>query len=256
MTRARPRLRLRPLAAAGAILVALGLTACGSGEPPEPEAPRPRPTPAVPTPTSTIAAPRPEERLGARLQRPTALRADPGGSVIAQLGERTEFGSSQVLLVVDHHESWLRVRSSELPNGRTGWIDADDATLLRETWAIEIDLSRRRLVLNHQGRPYHTATVAVGAPGTTTPVGEYGVTDRLRTGSPSSPYGCCVLALTGHQPNIPQDWPGGDRLAIHGTNAPASIGRAVSHGCVRVGDDDLRVLMARVPLGTPVRVRA
>lgn len=39
----------------------------------------------------------------------------------------------------------------------------------------------------------------------------------LVDGRAASPYGCCVLALTGRQPNVPQGWKGGNRLAIHGT---------------------------------------
>ena len=38
------------------------------------------------------------------------------------------------------------------------------------------------------------------------------VTDKLRVTDPGSPYGCCVLALTGHQTNLPDYCPGGDRL--------------------------------------------
>jgi lipoprotein-anchoring transpeptidase ErfK/SrfK len=82
------------------------------------------------------------------------------------------------------------------------------------------------------------------------------VTDKI-AGSRFGPYyGCCILALSGHQPNTPPGWTGGDRLAIHGTDAPATIGTPASAGCLRAADADLRPLMAKVPLGTPVFVRA
>ena len=45
-------------------------------------------------------------------------------------------------------------------------------------------------------------------------------------------YGCCILALSGHQDNLPAGWPGGDRLAIHGGSG---IGSADSAGCLRGG---------------------
>ena len=67
-------------------------------------------------------------------------------------------------------------------------------------------------------------------------------------------YGCCILALSARQTHLPAGWTGGDRIAIHGTNAPATIGRAVSTGCVHANDAALRYLMARVPLGTPVTI--
>ena len=49
-------------------------------------------------------------------------------------------------------------------------------------------------------------------------MGRFAVTDKLRTEDRAdSPYGCCALALTGHQTKLVPGWPGGDRLAIHGT---------------------------------------
>ena len=84
-------------------------------------------------------------------------------------------------------------------------------------------------------------------------VGHHGVTDTLRlTGD--GPYGCCAIALTARQRSVPQGWTGGDRVAIHGTNDPSSIGRAVSHGCLRTAEDDLRWLLARIPLGSHVEI--
>ena len=44
----------------------------------------------------------------------------------------------------------------------------------------------------------------------------------------------------------------GDGYAIHGTNAPSSIGRSVSHGCVRLLNRDIARLYELVPVGTPV----
>lgn len=46
----------------------------------------------------------------------------------------------------------------------------------------------------------------------------------------------------------------GDGYGIHGTDAPGSIGRSVSHGCVRVRNEDIETLFRIVPLGTPVYV--
>jgi len=59
---------------------------------------------------------------------------------------------------------------------------------------------------------------------------------------------------SGHQPNLPAGWIGGNRMAIHGT--PGSIGGAISHGCLRASDPDMVSLFARVPLGTPVFIHA
>ncbi|HEX6535867.1 MAG TPA: L,D-transpeptidase [Gemmatimonadaceae bacterium] len=44
----------------------------------------------------------------------------------------------------------------------------------------------------------------------------------------------------------------GDGYALHGTDDPMSIGRAVSHGCVRLRNEDIDYLYSIVPVGTPV----
>ncbi len=44
----------------------------------------------------------------------------------------------------------------------------------------------------------------------------------------------------------------GDGYGLHGTDVPSSIGRAVSHGCVRMRNEDIRVLYQKVTIGTPV----
>jgi len=46
----------------------------------------------------------------------------------------------------------------------------------------------------------------------------------------------------------------GDGYAIHGTNKPETIGRSVSHGCVRMKNEDIERLYPMVPLGTPVYI--
>ena len=46
----------------------------------------------------------------------------------------------------------------------------------------------------------------------------------------------------------------GDGYALHGTNNPSSIGQAVSHGCVRLRNEDIAFLYQIVPVGTPVYI--
>ena len=51
------------------------------------------------------------------------------------------------------------------------------------------------------------------------------------------------------------DWPGGGVVGVHGTNEPWLIPGAVSHGCVRVKDPDIRRLSRKLYIGTPVEIR-
>jgi hypothetical protein len=46
----------------------------------------------------------------------------------------------------------------------------------------------------------------------------------------------------------------GDGYALHGTDVPSSIGRSVSHGCVRLRNEDIETLYQLVPVGTPVYI--
>ena len=62
-----------------------------------------------------------------------------------------------------------------------------------------------------------------------------------------------ALGLSGFSPVL-KNWPGGGRMAIHGTAHPDDRGLMVSHGCVRVYNDDM-VDLRRVPLGTPVVIK-
>jgi lipoprotein-anchoring transpeptidase ErfK/SrfK len=184
------------------------------------------------------------------------MRDSPGGRVVARVGRRTEFGTRRVLAVTARRDGWLRVTASERQNGEHGWIRASAARLGSTDVWIRVDRSRRELTLRRDKRVLRRLPVAVGRSGTETPLGRFAVTDRLRTTSPSSPYGCCALALSGHQTKLLPGWPGGDRLAIHATPNPETVGTPASLGCMRAHDEDIRVLMRRVPLGAPVVVVA
>jgi len=61
-------------------------------------------------------------------------------------------------------------------------------------------------------------------------------------GAPNNPMGAAALTLRGGE------------YAIHGTNRPSSIGRFVSHGCIRMYNRDIDALYALVPVGAPVIV--
>ena len=65
-----------------------------------------------------------------------------------------------------------------------------------------------------------------------------------------------MLALSGHQPHLSQGWTGGDRIAVHGTDAPGTIGAAASLGCLHAGDRDMRRLMRYATLGARVTITA
>lgn len=243
-------LRVTPLVLL--LLVAGALAGCG-GDDGAPALIRPMPAAQVAAPERAAATPAP---VSARLTRPTMLRDEPGGRMLTRLTRRTEFDGATVLAVARREGDWLGVRAPERPNGQLAWIPADAAKLERQPYRLRIDLSRRELVVLDVGdeEVVLRAPVAVGRPGNDTPTGTFGVTDRLEPENAAGPYGCCILALSGRQPNLAPGWVGGDRLAIHATTDVASVGTAASGGCPRATNETMRELMEIIPLGAPVKI--
>jgi hypothetical protein len=227
------------------------LTGSAPGDGPATGAAGPRATP----PPTLLGRPRhgtafaiAHVRKGARVD----LESAPGGPVVARLGDRTEFGSPASFSVVATKPGWLGVTAPEMPNGELAWIARDPlkVDVYWTRWSIHADLSARRLELRYGKKAVARFPVTIGGSGTETPPGRYGVTDGISF-EESPYYGCCALALSGHQTReLPAGWIGGNRLAIHGT--PGVVGNAESLGCIRATDETLRYLFRRVPLGTPV----
>jgi lipoprotein-anchoring transpeptidase ErfK/SrfK len=236
----------QPGTGAPAVSTAVSLTPVPS----HPSAPvKPRVTTALPV------APGPGA-IVAILLHSTALRAAPHGRRVAHLTTKTQFGSRETMLVVRHVPGWLGVVATQAGNGKVGWIPLSAVSLVRVDWELKVSLKARRLTVLEGGKVLKRYTVAIGQPAAPTPTGRFAVTDRLTTGDPSGPYGCCILALSAHSPHAIQGWEGGDRIAIHSTPEVSSIGEAVSHGCLRLTIAEGRWLLGHVPLGTPALISA
>jgi len=186
----------------------------------------------------------------------TTLYKKPGGAARIKLSSRTEWGSPRILGVIRRRGDWISVQAPELDNGEVAWMESRRARLDCVHWAMRANLKKRRLYVQHNGKTMRRFVIAVGRPGNSTPRGRFSVTDKLRVTDPGSPYGCCVLALSGHQTNLPPSWPGGDRLAVHATTDLTSLGEAASLGCMRVTSAQARWMINTIPLGTPLFVKA
>jgi L,D-transpeptidase catalytic domain len=192
----------------------------------------------------------------ATINRAATLYRDPGGERRLRIGPKTEWGSERVMGVVSQRGDWLGVQASELKNGEVAWIQRDRVKLDCVQWSIQADLSKHTVTVQHDGKTVKKVKVAIGRAENPTPKGRFSVTDRLAVKGGDPTYGCCVLALTGHQTHLPAYWPGGDRLAIHATNDESSIGHAVSLGCMRAPATQARWLIDHIPLGTPVFIHS
>jgi L,D-transpeptidase catalytic domain len=199
------------------------------------------------------STPAPATSQVARTDQELTVYGAAGGAPVTVLTPTTGFGSPRALMVVAEEGDWLEVALPVRPNGSTGWIRRGDVELRSVDEAIVVDLTARTLTLYDAGAEVLTAPVAIGAGGTPTPVGRFYVVDKLDTGDPTSAYGQFALGLSAFA--VLTEFAGGDgQVGIHGTNDPASIGRAVSHGCIRVPNEVAAQLSATINLGTPVTV--
>ncbi len=114
--------------------------------------------------------------------------------------------------------------------------------MFRPAYTIVINRSLHRLTLFKDNIAYKNYTVAVGKPSTPTPTGTFSIINRAI--NPGGPFGARWLGL-----NIPN----GD-YGIHGTNNPASIGKNVSNGCIRMYNDQVIELSNLVSIGTVVKI--
>jgi len=80
------------------------------------------------------------------------------------------------------------------------------------------------------------------------------VNQRLVPADASGPFGPGAIGISAFS-EVLTGWTQGGPIAIHGTNRPELLGRAVSNGCIRVRNDLLQRLFDRTRAGTPVTVR-
>lgn len=242
-------------ATAAALAATLGLVACAGSARSSNVAADTAPT-LNPAPADAVsAAPAaPGVTEVARPTGPVQVFASPTGASTLTLPPTTSFGSARSLVVIGRADGWLNVLLPTRPNGSIGWIRADGVAVRTVATEVRVDLSDRSLEVLDRGSSILQAAVAVGTAATPTPPGRFFVVDKVDTGSSSSAYGPFALGLSGYS-NVLDQFGGGDgQIAIHGTNAPASIGTAASFGCIRVPNDVVTRLADLLALGTPVLI--
>jgi lipoprotein-anchoring transpeptidase ErfK/SrfK len=169
-----------------------------------------------------------------------------------------ELGSPLVLLAVEQRGDWYRVLLPTRPNGSSAWLPTSVVTPSAPAYEVELSLAALELkvVRIDDGAVVLTSPIGIGKPSSPTPTGLYFVRDHFPTdGAPDHPYGPFAFGLSGHS-DAPMPPGVGDRIAIHGTNQPASIGAAMSNGCPHVPNDIALDLIPYLSLGTPVTITA
>ena len=217
--------------------------------------PRPKPLP------SASATEAPAQRwLVAKATQPLIayVKPDENSKVRATLDKVTLTGSPMVLLVHQVKDvggaTWYYVSLPVPPNGSRGWIKQGGVSIYAVTTRIVVDLSARTLTVWDSGAIVGTYPVAVGMPSLPTPTGSFYINLKLRPSDPGGVYGPLALGTSAFQPKL-SSWPGGGIVGIHGTNEDSLIGKAVSHGCIRMHNRDIKKVDDVVIVGSPLLIQ-
>jgi L,D-transpeptidase catalytic domain len=201
----------------------------------------------------------PRRAFGAAARGRLGVYDVPGGLVVARFGRLNPNGVPTVFGIVGRRvgrdcATWYRVRLPRKPNGRMGWIRARDVDVGQVRTRIVVDLSERLVTVYRDGRVLLRTRAAIGSTATPTPVGSFYVDQRLLAGDARGPFGPGAVGIAAYS-EVLTGWAQGGPIAIHGTNRPDLIGRAVSNGCLRVRNDVLLRIFRATLAGTPVRIQ-
>lgn len=213
--------------------------------PPPPAPPAPPPPPPTEAPATSLVA----DAMGSSVP----VYADPhGGPLVNRVAASNVLGQTEAFVVTDASvPGWYQVELPVKPNGTTGWIQASSVRTRTVTYYIRVHQSQFKLDLFNNGTLQQSFRVAVGAPSTPTPNGNFFVWATQSWNQ--APYAVGIFALSGFSPVL-DNWPGGGRAGIHGWQDTSILGTQASHGCVRMGPADFAQLMHSIPLGTPVEI--
>ncbi len=151
---------------------------------------------------------------------------------------------------------WAQVYLPVRPNGSTGWVKSTDVQFAVNAYRVEVTLSAFTLKVFKDGQQTEDIKVGVARDNTPTPGGLYYTTELIKTPNPSGAYGPYAYGLSGFSDTLTTFNGGPGQLGIHGTNEPEAIGTQVSHGCIRMANEDITRLARFLPLGTPVQIDA
>ena len=124
----------------------------------------------------------------------------------------------------------------------------------RAPWTVLVSIPDRQLAVLVNGIVVAGFPIAVGADDSPSPTGEFTIVNRV-----SNPdyYHEGLVIPAGKGNPVGTRWVGLSQkgYGIHGTNAPKSIGRAASHGCIRLRNRDMEELFGMLHVGDVVEIR-
>ena len=189
---------------------------------------------------------------------PVRARADRKAPVIARLSTRTPEGTRNLVLVLDRRRDgggrlWVRARLPTAGPDVSGWVPRSAlGGYGTVSTHLVVDVEALTATLYRDGKPIFETEVGVGRPENPTPTGEFYIRNKL-TRYANAFYGPVAFGTSARSPTL-TDWPAGGFVGIHGTNRPDILPGRVSHGCIRMRNDDIMALERLMPVGTPLTI--
>jgi lipoprotein-anchoring transpeptidase ErfK/SrfK len=213
---------------------------------------------AAPTPAHAGVVPRSQALVAVLHDHAARARPNPHAHRIDLVQARRPLTRVRTVLPVlaraGRGDAWLRVRLPGRPNSHTGWISAKGTRSTSTGWRIRVSLSKRRVSVYRDGRGIRSFRAVIGKPSTPTPRGSFFIEEALAISSyePGAPFALATSARS----NALQEFEGGPgQIALHGTqNISGSLGTAVSHGCIRLGTEEIAWLARRIGAGVPLTI--
>ena len=217
----------------------------------------------TPVPTSPPGAPAlpggptPLQSWTARIEFPVAARKTPGGRIVTHLEHVTPYTRRPAIYLVTgarrlkNGKVWIRIQLPMRPNGLNGWVPFGAVALRSQTTWIRISRRARTVTVFKAGVRVKAFRAAVGTGGTPTPSGLFAIQDVVPVTGLLGPY---ILVLTAHS-SVLKTFAGGEgTIGIHGWPDGGVLGKAVSHGCIRMARTGVRSLTLWARAGVPVQI--
>ena len=199
--------------------------------------------------------------LTATVARPS-LHSSPGGPVFTPTfnGQAlpavnpTVFGNPLVYRVLagEPGDPWAKVQVPARPNNTTAWVQTSQFQWGSSNQLLQINISNNTVTLFEGSNVLITTAAVTGKSSSPTPRAN-GWVEEIMAG-PSAAYGPRLISLGifsdalnsfGSRGAIP-------KIALHGTNNPSLMGQYASNGCIRVPNDVITQIAARVRVGSKV----
>ena len=172
---------------------------------------------------------------------------------LMSMSNKTEHGLPRVFLVAGQDGGRLKVLLPVRPNDAVGWVNPSDVNAYPVNYWMRVSTAAHTMTVGNANQIVLQQPVAVGTGGTPTPLGTFYLTELVRP--IWQPYlGPYAYATSAYSDVLYSFMGGNGNVGVHGTDAPGSVGHAVSHGCIRMNNSGITALAGILPLGTPLFV--